>query len=39
MVEHAMPGSKQNAEELISKYNGLWKQKVGFVISYFPEFC
>ena len=39
MVEHAMYGSKQNTEGLINKDNGLWKQMVGFAISYFHKFC
>ena len=37
MVTHAIYGSKQSAEELESRYNGLWKQKVGFVISRFHK--
>ena len=38
MAEDAMHGSKQNAKELISRYNWLWKQIVNFVISYFHKF-
>ena len=38
MVERATYGSKQRAEELISRYNWLWEQIVGFVISYFHKF-
>ena len=38
MVEHAMYGSKLSVKELISRYNWLWKQTVGFVASYFHIF-
>ena len=39
MVEHAMYGFRQHAEELISRYNWLPKQiVVDFVISYFNKF-
>ena len=38
MVEYAMCGSKQSAEELLSRYNWFWEQIVGFVISYFHKF-
>ena len=38
MVEHAKYGSKQNAKELKIRYNWLWEQKGGFLISYFHKF-
>ena len=37
MVEHAMYRPQQSAEELTSRYNWLWKQIVGFVVSHFQK--